>query len=81
MVGDRGAALAKARAALADDGEVLVVDFGDLAGVPARAAAGFRSYLKAFHVVPLSAADVADAASVTWGPGRYYVIARFGKRA
>jgi S-adenosylmethionine-diacylgycerolhomoserine-N-methlytransferase len=81
MVGDRAAALAKARAALADEGEVVVVDFGDLAGLPARAAAGFRSYLKAFHVDPLSLADLAGAASVTWGPRRYYVIVRFGKTA
>ncbi len=81
MVGDRATALAKARAALAEDGEVVVVDFGDLGGLPPRVASAFRSYLKAFHVEPLSVADVADASSVTWGPRRYYVIARFAKKS
>jgi S-adenosylmethionine-diacylgycerolhomoserine-N-methlytransferase len=80
MVGDRAAALANARASLADGGEVVVVDFGDLAGVPSRLAGPFRSWLKTFHVEPLTAAIVADATSSTWGPGRYYVIARFAKR-
>jgi S-adenosylmethionine-diacylgycerolhomoserine-N-methlytransferase len=80
MVGDRTAALANARASLADGGEVVVVDFGDLAGIPAGLAGALRTWLKTFHVEPLGASIVADATSSTWGPGRYYVIARYGKR-
>jgi S-adenosylmethionine-diacylgycerolhomoserine-N-methlytransferase len=79
MVTDRARALAASRAQLADGGEVVVVDFGDLAGLPSGVASAFRSWLKTFHVNPLSASDLAEAKSVTWGPRRYYVIARFGK--
>jgi S-adenosylmethionine-diacylgycerolhomoserine-N-methlytransferase len=79
MVADRGAALANARGSLADGGEVIVVDFGDLRGIPGGLASGLRSWLKTFHVEPLDASAVTDATSSKWGPGRYYVIARFAK--
>ncbi len=81
MVGDRARALAHARASLAPGGEVVVVDFGDFAGLPAAVASAFRSYLSAFHVDPLSAMDLASARSITWGPRRYYAIARFAPSA
>ncbi len=77
MVGDRAAALANARAALAPGGEVVVVDFSDFAGWPDRAATAFRAYLGAFHVTPLRDADVRDASEVVHGPGRYFVRATF----
>lgn len=77
MVTDRAAALANARRALGERGEVVVVDFGDLAGIPRPLARAFRTYLHAFHVTPLDGATLDGAASVRWGPGRYYVSARF----
>jgi S-adenosylmethionine-diacylgycerolhomoserine-N-methlytransferase len=79
MVGDRAKALANARAGLAEDGRVVIVDFGDLGGFPARLADGFRSYLRTFHVQPLDGAVLSGAASVRWSPRRYYVIATFAK--
>jgi S-adenosylmethionine-diacylgycerolhomoserine-N-methlytransferase len=77
MVEDRAKAIANARAALADRGEVVIVDFGDLAGLPAPLARAFRSYLRTFHVTPLEGHHLGGAASVRWGPGRYSVVARF----
>ncbi len=79
MVGDRARALANTRAALADRGRVVIVDFGDFGGIPTRLAEAFRSYLRAFHVAPLDAAALAGATSIRWGPGRYYVLAEFAK--
>ncbi|HXX67835.1 MAG TPA: class I SAM-dependent methyltransferase [Polyangiaceae bacterium] len=81
MVEDRRAALTNARRALGDRGEVVVVDFGDLAGIPAPLADVFRNYLRAFHVVPLDGASLQEARSVRWGPGRYSVFARFAPLA
>jgi S-adenosylmethionine-diacylgycerolhomoserine-N-methlytransferase len=81
MVEDRAAALANARAALSDRGEVVVVDFADFAGWPARAADVFRSYLRTFHVEPLGADDLRDASAVRRGPAGYYVCATFGRLA
>lgn len=77
MVEGRSTALANARRALADRGEVVVVDFGDLAGIPAPLADAFRAYLRAFHVKPLDGASLEGATSIRWGPGRYSVFARF----
>jgi S-adenosylmethionine-diacylgycerolhomoserine-N-methlytransferase len=79
MVGDRARALANARAGLADGGRVVLVDFADLSGFPDRAAEGFRSWLRTFHVEPLDASVLSSAASVRWSPRRYYVIASFEK--
>ena len=81
MVGDRKAALDNARGALAEGGEVVVVDFADFSGFPTAVGDAFRKYLRAFHVVPLDAALLADASSLRWGPGHYYVIARFSQKA
>jgi S-adenosylmethionine-diacylgycerolhomoserine-N-methlytransferase len=77
MVGDRAAALANARSALAPHGEVVVVDFADFGGLPSGAARAFRDYLRAFHVEPLDDKVLAGAKSLRFGPRRYYVIARF----
>jgi S-adenosylmethionine-diacylgycerolhomoserine-N-methlytransferase len=79
MVGDRAKALANARAGLAEGGRVVVVDFADLSGFPERAAEGFRSWLRTFHVEPLDASSLAGASSVRWSRRRYYVIATFDK--
>jgi S-adenosylmethionine-diacylgycerolhomoserine-N-methlytransferase len=79
MVGDRAAAIANARRALAANGEVVVVDFADFRGFPEGVARIFRDYLRAFHVKPLDPATLSGATSVRFGPGHYYVIARFGE--
>ena len=79
MVRDPAAALANARRALADGGQVVVVDFGDLTGLPSALARAFRKYLGAFHVRPLDGAALEGATSTHFGPGRYYVVARFGR--
>jgi S-adenosylmethionine-diacylgycerolhomoserine-N-methlytransferase len=77
MVGDRAAALANARRALSDQGEVVVVDFADFAGWPVRAAEMFRSYLETFRVRPLGADDLRGASAIRRGPSGYYVCATF----
>jgi S-adenosylmethionine-diacylgycerolhomoserine-N-methlytransferase len=77
MVRDRTAALANARRSLAEGGVVVLVDFGDFAGLPAPVARAFRAYLHAFHVEPLDDTTLAGATSLRFGPGRYYVVARF----
>jgi S-adenosylmethionine-diacylgycerolhomoserine-N-methlytransferase len=79
MVREPLLALANARRSISAGGQVVIVDFADLAGLPGVLARAFRGYLNAFHVRPLDAAVLADAASVEFGPGRYYVIARFGR--
>lgn len=81
MVEERATALRNARRALADRGEVVVVDFGDLAGIPGPLANAFRAYLRAFHVTPLDGTSLAEASSIRWGPGRYSVFARFAPLA
>jgi S-adenosylmethionine-diacylgycerolhomoserine-N-methlytransferase len=77
MVGDRAAALANARAALKGGGEVVVIDFSDLRGLPRRAATAFRAYLGAFRVTPLDESDLRGASEIQHGPGRYFVRATF----
>jgi S-adenosylmethionine-diacylgycerolhomoserine-N-methlytransferase len=76
MVQDPRRALMNARRAVAAHGQVVVVDFGDLAGLPSFAAQALRGWLGAFHVRPLGAHVLAaHAPSVIHGPGRYYFIA------
>lgn len=79
MVKDRAGALANARRSLAPNGEVIVVDFADFAGFPGPLAAPFRSWLRTFHVEPLDTAAIEGAKSTSYGPGRYFVVARFGR--
>ena len=52
MIPDWNAALARAAAALAPGGVLHVVDFGDLAGLPAPLRAALRWWLGKFHVTP-----------------------------
>lgn len=74
MVQDGDAALTNARRRLAPNGKVVVVDFGDFAGLPLRGA--MRRFLRAFHVAAPSASLFhKHEAEVRWGPGRYYLIA------
>jgi S-adenosylmethionine-diacylgycerolhomoserine-N-methlytransferase len=77
MVRDPRSALDNARRSLANGGQVVVVDFGDLTSLPIPLARAFRAYLGTFHVRPLDDTVLADATRAHFGPGRYYVIARF----
>jgi S-adenosylmethionine-diacylgycerolhomoserine-N-methlytransferase len=78
MVQGRDAAIERALAGLAPGGELHVVDFADLAGLPAPLRAGLRRWLAAFRVEPLDAGWLARrGAELSFGPGRYYVLARW----
>ncbi len=76
MVQENRKALDHAREQVGRDGKVVVVDFADLSKLPKPAASGLRGWLRTFHVDPLTEAlfDGMDA-TITWGPGRYYLIA------
>ncbi|MCW1431333.1 class I SAM-dependent methyltransferase [Novosphingobium sp. JCM 18896] len=52
MIPDWRAALDQGAAVLAPGGSLHVVDFGDLAGLPAPLRKGLRAWLAAFHVTP-----------------------------
>jgi S-adenosylmethionine-diacylgycerolhomoserine-N-methlytransferase len=79
MVQDRPAAIESARRSLAPGGELVIVDFSDLGGLPGPAAGALRRWLEAFHVDPLDTDElIALGANLEFGPGHYYVIARFG---
>ena len=78
MVGEPALALENARRSITLAGEVVVVDFADLGGLPPAFAGPFTTWLRTFHVTPLTDPALADAKSVHYGPGRYFVIARFG---
>jgi S-adenosylmethionine-diacylgycerolhomoserine-N-methlytransferase len=79
MVGEPRAALDRARRAIHPKGEVVVVDFADMEGMPTLPRRALRSWLRTFHVKPLEAHLLEDrSARVAYGPMRYYVIARFG---
>jgi S-adenosylmethionine-diacylgycerolhomoserine-N-methlytransferase len=82
MVQDGDAALDNARRALAPGGEVMVVDFADLSGLPTPVRALLRRWLNTFHVEPVDEALLRrHGASITYGPGRYFLIARLTRRA
>jgi len=75
MVQDSDAALRNARGQLAPGGKVVVVDFGDMRGLPLLAGP-MRRFLSAFHVArPDPGLLSRHGAELRWGPGRYYVIA------
>lgn len=77
MIQDQGAALDRAIEALGPGGEVVVVDFGDLSALPTPARKALRTWLGWFHVRPLDHAPLeARGAVITWGPGRYWLMAR-----
>lgn len=77
MIPDRQGALDRALEALAPGGEVVVVDFADLTGLPGPMGAALRTWLGWFHVAPLDTAPLeARGATLRWGPGRYWLEAR-----
>ncbi len=77
MVPDKVGALERARAGLAPGGEVVVVDFADLEGLPAPLASLLRGWLRAFHVDPIDDdLMLRFGASLAHGPLRYFLVAR-----
>jgi S-adenosylmethionine-diacylgycerolhomoserine-N-methlytransferase len=58
MIPDWKAALEQAASILAPGGQLQVVDFGDLAGLPRPLRAALRAWLRWFHVTPRP--DLAD---------------------
>lgn len=77
MVQRREEALQRALAQVAPGGEVHVVDFADLGGLPRPLAAGLRAWLALYRVTPLDPGWLAGlGADMSLGPGRYYVLAR-----
>lgn len=77
MIPDKEGALDKALASVAPGGEVVVVDFADLSGLPGPVAKALRKWLELFHVEPLDTTPLdARGAEVRWGPGRYWLEAR-----
>lgn len=78
MIQDQDKAIANARACLAPGGQVVIVDFGDMCGMPVAAPA-LKRFLRSFHVTAPSIELLErHGAQLAWGPGRYYVIARLG---
>lgn len=78
MVQDAERALVRARQSLAPGGKVVVVDFGDLAGLPWLAGPLAR-FLRSFHVTaPPRRLLEAQGGELRWGPGRYFVVAELG---
>jgi S-adenosylmethionine-diacylgycerolhomoserine-N-methlytransferase len=78
MVQDAERALLNARRQLAPGGKVVIVDFGDMRGLPVFAAL-MRRFLSAFHVAILDAEVLArHGAELRWGPGRYYIMGVMG---
>lgn len=78
MVSEPQVALARARRMVAPAGSVVVVDFADMAEMPAVGRMALRGWVGAFHVTPLAAELVeVEGASVSYGAMRYYVVARF----
>lgn len=81
MVQDQERALVRARESLAPGGKVVVVDFGDLRGMP-WFAGPLERFLRSFHVTaPPSRLLEAQGGALRWGPGRYFVIAELGARS
>jgi S-adenosylmethionine-diacylgycerolhomoserine-N-methlytransferase len=76
MTSDPMSAVERARAQLAPGGAVVIVDFADLAGMSAPLRWTLRRWLATFHVTPVEPALLPQAASLRFGPGRYYLVAR-----
>jgi len=78
MVKEPAAALARARRMVKPGGSVLVVDFADMAAMPASMRAALRAWLAAYRVTPLTDDVVArGSTALRHGPLRYYAIAEF----
>ena len=77
MVGDPRAALDNAQRSLAPQGEIVIVDFGNFAGLPPAFRSSMNRWLKAFHVKQVEKSVLLEfGAQVTPGPLGYYFRAR-----
>lgn len=90
MIPDWKQALKSASMALAEDGELAVVDFGDLTGLGPVAGGLLRAWLRLFHVTPRTeivaalegdSRDGAGDSRLTLLPGRYAFIWKSGRSA
>ncbi len=80
MIQQGEAALDAAQAAVAKGGQVVIVDFGDFRRIPAFGGP-MRAWLHTFHVLPVDTTRLeARGGAVTWGPGRYFFVARLPHR-
>jgi len=78
MIADPDEAIAHARLALSSEGRLVVVDFGDLDGVPRALRRPFVRWLDAFHVRPQPGSFFTKrGAQLVRGPLGYYRIATF----
>ena len=79
MFTDKDRAIGNALRHLAPGGELWVVDFSDLAGLPPAPRRAMRKFLSAFHVeaVPDELLHRHGGSQVEHGPLRYYVVARW----
>jgi S-adenosylmethionine-diacylgycerolhomoserine-N-methlytransferase len=78
MVGDPGESLARAVDSLAPSGEVVVVDFGGMGGLPRPARKAVTSFLGAFHVRPVDPVALGrEPLAQRSGPLGYFFIARY----
>jgi S-adenosylmethionine-diacylgycerolhomoserine-N-methlytransferase len=77
MVADPGVALDVARRALTPLGQIVVVDFGDLSGLPSPARKALRQWLRLFHVEPLDPELLrVRGGQWTYGAARWYLVGR-----
>jgi S-adenosylmethionine-diacylgycerolhomoserine-N-methlytransferase len=78
MVGDPRASVTRAVESLAPTGELVVVDFGEMGGVPRLARKAVRGFLATFHVHPVDPVALGREPSARRsGPFDYYFIARY----
>jgi S-adenosylmethionine-diacylgycerolhomoserine-N-methlytransferase len=75
MIPDWEGALDHAAGLLAPGGQLHIVDFGDLAGLPGPLAAGLRAWLAKFHVAPRTDLP-AVAARIAAGRGLHLAAKR-----
>jgi S-adenosylmethionine-diacylgycerolhomoserine-N-methlytransferase len=78
MVEEQALALGHARRSLAPSGQLVVVDFADLAALPATVRRPLTAWLRQFHVHPLDDGLLQGADALVHGPGRYYLLAHLG---
>lgn len=80
MIQQGDTALDAAQAGVKKGGQVVIVDFGDFRRIPAFGGP-MRTWLHTFHVLPVDTAKLeARGGTVTWGPGRYFFVARLPHR-
>lgn len=82
MVQDPLTAIRNCRRQVSPEGEVLVVDFGDMGTSPGLIRRGFRSFLQTFHVHELPDQALSELSKdERHGLGRYWSMYRFSSLA